>query len=182
MSLTADHKPDQGARRIVLICLGVVVLMVGLSYAAVPLYDLFCRVTGYGGTTNRAAEQSTVITGRPMTIRFDANTARGMAWNFEPVQRSVDIQVGENGLAFYKAVNPTSRTIKGTATFNVTPQKAGRYFTKIDCFCFTEQVLAPGESMDMPVSFYVDPAIEDDPNLSDVNTITLSYTFFETKD
>ncbi|MBE7635597.1 cytochrome c oxidase assembly protein [Sneathiella sp. P13V-1] len=155
--------------------------MVGLSFAAVPLYDLFCRVTGYGGTTQRADAESDVILDKMITIDFDANTAKDMPWNFKPVERKVKLRIGETGIAFYEAMNPTDKTVTGTASFNVTPQKVGQYFTKIECFCFTEQTLKPGERVDMPVTFYVDPEIASDPNTLEVETITLSYTFFVTE-
>jgi cytochrome c oxidase assembly protein subunit 11 len=159
----------------VLILCGVVAGMASLSFAAVPLYDLFCRVTGYGGTTQidttRAARP---VVDREMTIRFSAHVAGGLPWSFEPAERTIQVRVGADALAFYET--------PGTATFNVTPAKAGQYFVKMDCFCFTEQQLAPGEKVDMPVSFYVDPKIVDDPNLDEVTTITLSYTFFPVPD
>ncbi len=155
--------------------------MVALSFAAVPLYDLFCRVTGYGGTTQRADAESDVILDKMITIDFDANTAKDMPWNFKPVERKVKLRIGETGIAFYEAMNPTDKTVTGTASFNVTPQKVGQYFTKIECFCFTEQTLKPGERVDMPVTFYVDPEIASDPNTLEVETITLSYTFFVTE-
>jgi len=179
----AEYTPKEGdasrARRVVLICVGVVVGMVGLAYASVPLYDLFCRVTGYGGTTGQSEVESHVILDREMTIRFDSNVASGLNWEFKPVQGPVTLKVGETGLAFYRATNLSDHAITGTATFNVTPQKAGAYFMKIDCFCFTEQRIEPGQSIDMPVTFYVDPEIEQEEYLDDVETITLSYTFFE---
>lgn len=165
-------------RSIVIVCVLIVGGMTGMAYAAVPLYDMFCRVTGYGGTTQVAERSSDVILDREMTIRFDAGVAKGMPWDFAPKERRVTVRVGENRLAYYAAHNPTDRTITGTATYNVTPQKAGIYFNKIACFCFTEQVLAAGESVDMPVTFFVDPALADDPEMDDVKTITLSYTFF----
>ncbi len=161
---------------------GIVAGMIGLSYASVPLYELFCRVTGYGGTTQTADAAPAEIGERRIKVRFNADTANGMPWRFQPEQRQVEVRVGESALAFYIAHNPTDRDIKGTATYNVTPLKAGIYFNKIDCFCFTEQVLTAGQSIDMPVSFFVDPAISEDPNLDDVKTITLSYTFFPMKD
>jgi len=161
---------------------GVVVGMMGAAYAAVPLYQMFCQVTGFGGTT-QVAEKAPVAAGeRVITVRFNADTARGMPWQFRPQQRAVSLKVGEQALALYEAVNPTDRRIVGTSTFNVTPLKAGPYFSKIECFCFTEQALAPGQSVDMPVSFFVDPEISNDRNLDDVKTITLSYTFFEVAD
>lgn len=152
--------------------------MVGMAYAAVPLYQIFCQVTGYGGTTQSAESASATTIDRDITIRFDANTARNMGWSFRPAQREVTLKVGENGLAYYEARSLVSRRTAGTATFNVTPVQAGAYFTKVDCFCFTEQVLDPGQTAQMPVSFFVDPAIADDPELDSVSTITLSYTFF----
>lgn len=152
--------------------------MLGMAYAAVPLYDLFCRVTGYGGTTSRADTAPLVVLDRTIKVRFAANTDRNMPWAFRPQQASQTVKVGETGLAFYQAHNPTSRTVHGTATFNVAPFKAGQYFQKIDCFCFTQQTLGPGEQVDMPVTYYIDPAIADDPALDGVREITLSYTFF----
>ncbi len=161
--------------------LGVLVLfvagMVGASYAAVPLYKIFCQVTGFGGTTQVAAEESPVVLDRKMTVRFDA-TANGVPWSFQPVQRKVDLKIGESAVAYYRATNTSDRAVVGTATFNVTPLKAGQYFNKIECFCFTEQRLEPGQSVDMPVTFFVDPEIAQDRNLEEVKTITLSYTFF----
>ncbi len=153
--------------------------MLGLSYASVPLYDWFCRVTGYGGTTQVAETEADTVLDREIKIRFDASTARGMDWAFQPAQREITLKVGENGLAYYRAENNTDRVITGAATFNVTPLKAGPYFAKMECFCFTEQTLAPGEGVDMPVAFFVDPEIDQDINLDEVKTITLSYTFFE---
>jgi len=166
-------------KHIVIACVLVVGGMVGMAYAAVPLYDLFCRVTGYGGTTQASAEYSDIVLDRVVTVRFDANTAVGLPWRFTPEQASVDIHVGADGLAFYTAENRSDRPLVGTATYNVTPQKAGAYFAKVECFCFTEQVLMPGEAIDMPVTFFIDPAMADDPHMDDVTTITLSYTFFE---
>ena len=173
---------NKKSARLAFVLASVVVGMVGLAYASVPLYDLFCRVTGYGGTTQQADIAPDVILDRDITIEFDANTSREMPWDFKPVKHKITMKVGETGLAFYEAYNPTNRAIKGTATFNVTPQKVGQYFTKIDCFCFTEQVLQPGERVDMPVTFFVDPEIDDDPNAKEVTVITLSYTFFISED
>jgi cytochrome c oxidase assembly protein subunit 11 len=159
---------------------GVVVSMGALSFAAVPFYDWFCRVTGYGGTPDTAASASGIILDRTVTVRFDANTDRDMPWEFRPVQNEMTVRIGETALAFYEAYNPTDRTIAGTASFNVAPDQAGYYFDKIECFCFTEQVLQPGERIQMPVSFFVNPAIVDDAEAGSIHTITLSYTFFET--
>ncbi|MGH6810665.1 MAG: cytochrome c oxidase assembly protein [Ensifer adhaerens] len=158
--------------------LAVLVLgMVGVSFAAVPLYRLFCRVTGYAGTTQVAAK-APEQTERRMTVRFDANVAANMAWVFT-APNPVDLDLGETGLVAYKARNPTRRPILGTATYNVVPAQTGVYFNKIQCFCFTEQLLMPGEEKELPVTFFVDPAIEDNPELASVSTITLSYTFFD---
>ncbi len=153
--------------------------MLGLGYASVPLYRLFCQVTGFGGTPLTADAAPHARGERIVTVRFDANVMGGpnpLPWRFEG-PRPVQVQVGEDRLIHYRAVNRGTAEATGTATFNVTPLKAAPYFHKIACFCFTDQALAPGESMDMPVSFYVDPAIEKDVNLRDVTTITLSYTF-----
>lgn len=162
-----------------LVAVGVVAGMTGLAFASVPLYRLFCQVTGYGGTTQVAESVPDAVSSRKITVRFNADTAGGMDWRFRPEQREITLKVGEQGLAFYRADNPTDRPITGSATFNVTPLKAGSYFSKVECFCFTEQTLEAGAGADFPVSFFVDPAIEDDPNMRDVQTITLSYTFFE---
>lgn len=173
---TAQQNRANG--RVALSLAGVVVAMSGLAYASVPLYELFCRVTGFGGTTQVAESLPETISERRIAIRFNADVNPDLPWAFQPLEREVSLQVGESGLAFYRATNRAARPTAGTATFNVTPLKAGQYFNKVQCFCFTEQTLAPGESMDMAVSFFVDPAIEEDPNLDEVRTITLSYTFF----
>lgn len=177
MALTVATSAARKNKRL----LGVLVLfvagMVGASYAAVPLYKIFCQVTGFGGTTQVATAESSVVLDRKMTVRFDA-TANGVPWSFQPVQRQVDLKVGESALVYYRATNTSDRAVVGTATFNVTPLKAGQYFNKIECFCFTEQRLEPGQSVDMPVTFFVDPEIAQDRNLEEVKTITLSYTFF----
>ncbi len=159
---------------------GLGVFMLGMSFAAVPLYDLFCRVTGYGGTTSVSDTVPDVILDREVTVRFAASVDRGMPWSFRPVENSMKVRIGETGLAFYEATNPTDQPVAGTASFNVTPFSAGGHFTKIACFCFTEQVLQPGETVKMPVTFYVDPSIMEDEEAALVHTITLSYTFHET--
>lgn len=159
----------------------VVAGMVAMSFAAVPLYDLFCRVTGYGGTTGVAEAPGGEVLDRTITVRFDANTAPDMPWEFRPVQRTMEVRIGETGLAFYEAVNPTDAAIAGSASYNVAPFSAGSYFAKIDCFCFEMQVLGPGERVEMPVSFYVDPAIVDDLDGRHVHDITLSYTMHRTE-
>lgn len=159
---------------------GVVVVMGSLAWASVPLYDLFCRVTGYGGTTSVSATGSDTVLDQTVTIRFDASKERDMPWEFTPVVREMEMKIGETGLAFYEAYNPTDVPIAGTATYNVTPYAAGGYFSKIDCFCFEMQVLEPGQRVQMPVTFYVDPDITRDREGKFVHTITLSYTFYET--
>ena len=152
--------------------------MVGLAYASVPLYRMFCQVTGFGGTTQRAEAAPEKTVDRRMTILFDANTAGSLPWTFEPVQRSLEVKVGEENFAYYRATNNSDHAVTGSAVFNVTPDTAGAYFNKIQCFCFTEQTLKAGESVEMPVSFFVDPAIVEDHGLDKVSTITLSYTFY----
>lgn len=160
--------------------IGVIVFMGGLAWASVPLYDWFCRVTGYGGTTNIADAGSDVILDQMITVRFDANTAREMPWEFRPVVQEMEIRLGETGMVFYEAFNPTDEPIAGTASYNVTPFTAGYYFSKIECFCFQQQVLEPGERIEMPVTFYVDPSILEDEEAADTRAITLSYTFHVT--
>ena len=166
-------------RKTVYSLLGVIVFMGAMAWAAVPLYDLFCRVTGYGGTTQVADTESAVVSDRIVTVRFDASTARDMPWEFKPMQRQMEIKIGETGLAFYEAYNPYDRPIAGSASYNVTPYEAGAFFTKIDCFCFEEQVLQPGERVQMPVTFFVDPELVDDRDAKYTKVITLSYTFYE---
>ncbi|MBC7165692.1 MAG: cytochrome c oxidase assembly protein [Roseovarius sp.] len=158
---------------------GVVVVMGGLAWASVPFYNWFCRVTGFGGVTGVAEAGSDEVLEQTIKVRFDASRERGMPWEFKPVQRQMELHIGETGLAFYEAYNPTDRVVAGQASYNVTPFEAGGFFTKIDCFCFTEQVLQPGERVLMPVTFYVDPAIVTDRDGQYVHTITLSYTFHE---
>lgn len=172
-------------RHTAVVGVGLALGMLGLGFAAVPLYDLFCRVTGFGGTTQVAteaqasqAEAFARSAGAPvMSIRFDANTARDMPWQFRPRQVTDRVQVGQRDLAIYEAKNLSAVPITGTATFNVEPKQAGKYFHKIQCFCFTEQTLQPGQEVTMPVLYYVDPAALDDPNMKNVEQITLSYTF-----
>jgi cytochrome c oxidase assembly protein subunit 11 len=161
---------------------GVIAGMVGLTAAAVPLYRLFCQVTGYGGTTQRGDAAPGEALEQTITVRFNADVANDLPWSFRPEQRQLAVRIGEQSLAYFRARNRGDRPIAGQATFNVTPFKAGPYFSKIACFCFNEQILQPGEEVDMPVSFYVDPAILSDPDTQDVRTITLSYTFFPLPD
>ncbi|WP_035484761.1 cytochrome c oxidase assembly protein [Geminicoccus roseus] len=165
--------------RVGLVCASVIAGMVGLTAASVPLYNLFCQVTGYGGTTQRAEAAPREVSDTEVTVFFNADLAADMPWEFKPAQRSVKMRLGEEKLVFYTAENLTREPIAGTATFNVTPFAAGPHFLKIECFCFTEQVLQPGEKVDMPVSFYVDPSILDDVEAQDIREITLSYTFFK---
>jgi cytochrome c oxidase assembly protein subunit 11 len=172
MAMDAPQKTAAGL-------VGVVILMSGLAWASVPFYDWFCRVTGFGGVTGVATVGADEILDQTITVRFDASKTRDMPWEFKPVQREMTLRIGETGLAFYEAYNPTDRTVAGQASYNVTPYAAGGFFDKIDCFCFTEQVLAPGERVQMPVSFFVDPEIVNDRNGKYVHTITLSYTFYE---
>ena len=157
---------------------GIVAGMVGLSFASVPLYRLFCQVTGYGGTTQIAAAAPGAVSERVIKVRFNADIAPGLPWSFKPVQREIALKVGESGLAYFRARNLAAKAVTGTSTFNVTPLKAGKYFSKVQCFCFDEQRLEAGQELDMAVSFFVDPEILSDRNLDEVKTITLSYTFF----
>lgn len=171
---------EKSNSRIVFRLTALVTVMLGLSFAAVPFYDWFCRVTGYGGEPAVADAGSDTILEETINIRFDATLAADMPWTFKPEVRQVEIRLGETGLAFYEAHNPTDRPIAGTASYNVTPYSAGEFFTKIDCFCFEMQVLEPGETVMMPVSFFVDPEILGHTEASRTHTITLSYTFYET--
>ena len=158
---------------------GVAVTMGALAWASVPFYDWFCRVTGFGGTPGVSTTGAEGVLDQTIKVRFDASKARGMPWEFKPMAREMEIRIGETGLAFYEAYNPTDKPIAGQASYNVTPYEAGGFFTKIDCFCFQEQVLQPGERVEMPVSFYVDPEIVTDRDAKYTHTITLSYTFYE---
>lgn len=169
----------QGPKRTAAQAAGVVVLMGSLSWASVPFYDWFCRVTGFGGATNVAETGSDVVLDQTITVRFDASLEKDMPWTFKPEVREMEIRIGETGLAFYEAHNPLDVPIAGQAAYNVTPYEAGAFFDKIECFCFVEQVLQPGETVMMPVSFFVDPAIVDDREGKYVHTITLSYTFYQ---
>ena len=169
----------QGAKRTVLQLVTVVVVMGALSWASVPFYSWFCKVTGFGGATNVVETASDVILDREMKIRFDSSTDPSLPWSFKPVQREMTVKIGQTALAYYEATNTSNRPVAGQATYNVVPYEAGGFFDKIECFCFTEQVLQPGETVVMPVSFFVDPAIVDDRDAKYVHTITLSYTFFE---
>ncbi|MFP7570316.1 cytochrome c oxidase assembly protein [Marivita sp. S2033] len=172
-------KPLDPKNKTALQAVAVVVFMGAMAWASVPLYDWFCRVTGYGGETNVALAGSTDVLDQTIKVRFDASLERGMPWEFKPQQLEMTLRLGEEGLAFYEAYNPTDRPIAGTASYNVAPFGAGLYFSKIDCFCFEEQLLMPGERVDMPVSFFVDPEIINDADAKFAKHITLSYTFHE---
>lgn len=165
-------------RRHIVSLLAIVVGMFGLAFASVPLYSLFCKVTGYGGTPRQVTQLSMVQGTREFTVRFNADIDPTLAWKFMPEQPSVTVRPGKQTLIFYRAENLSDVPITGRAVYNVTPHQAGTYFSKIECFCFTEQTLAPHEVVEMPVSFFIDPAIEQDPDLKRADTITLSYTFF----
>ncbi len=178
MNGTRDDDHSKRANKIALSLILFVALMIGVAYAAVPLYEAFCRVTGFGGTTQRVDSVSDVILDRKVRIRFDANVDNKLAWDFEPVQSEITLKLGENANVFYKATNLSNKATMGISVFNVTPSAAGIYFNKIECFCFTEQELKVGESTEMGIDFYIDPAYADDPELEHINTITLSYTFY----
>ena len=156
--------------------------MLALAYAAVPLYEIFCKATGFGGTPVVAQEENgRPVLGRTVTVRFDSNVDPNLPWRFQPLQREVKVKLGEEKLVFFRATNVSQRPIVGTATYNVTPERTAGWFDKIQCFCFTEQLLQPGQSVDMPVTFFVDPEMDKDRRYDDIRTITLSYTFFEAK-
>lgn len=178
--MSAPQDPKLANRnRTVAIALGAFFFsMIGAAYAAVPLYELFCQVTGYGGTTQRVTQYSDRVLDREITVRFDANTSSGLPWAFRPVQREVTMPIGETVQIAYEAENLARTPAGGRATFNVSPALAGAYFMKVECFCFTDTTLQAGETMEMPVVFYVDPAIVDVPELKNIRTITLSYTFY----
>ena len=165
-------------RKTLYILIGIGLAMLALGFASKPLYDTFCRITGYGGTTRTADANLSEILERKVTVSFDSNV-KDLPWDFQPEQRKMTVQLGQSGLAYYKVKNLSNRPIVGTATFNVTPIKAAPFFIKTECFCFTEQLIQPGEEMSMPVLFFVDPQLDDEKRLADVKDITLSYTFFE---
>ena len=165
-------------RRLAIALFGFAAGMVGLAYASVPLYELFCQVTGYGGTPQVATAAPGASSDKKIAIRFDANTNPKLPWKFKAAQTEMTVKLGEQTLAFYEAQNLGGKDVTGTAVFNVTPLKAGPYFSKIECFCFTEQTLTAGQRVDMPVQFFIDPEIFTDPDTKDVTTVTLSYTFY----
>lgn len=157
----------------------IILGMIFLTYASAPLYNIFCKVTGTGGIVRPGLKMSDRIGTKKITVKFDANIEDQLGWTFENKQREITVTTGENAIIFYEAHNNSDKDVIGTAIYNVTPYKAAKYFFKIQCFCFQEQLLKAGQKMNMPVSFYIDPAIEDDPNLKDINTITLSYKFYK---
>ncbi|MCH9765606.1 MAG: cytochrome c oxidase assembly protein, partial [Alphaproteobacteria bacterium] len=167
---------------VALSCAASVAGMVAQSFSAVTLYKLYCQVTGYGGTTQRAEQASDVVLDRMITVRFDANVDPDLPWDFRPVVNTMKVKIGESALAFYRATNLSDKAIKGTAGFNVSPDTAGVHFNKIECFCFTEQELAAGETVEMPLTFFVDPAIVNDVDAGHLSTITLSYRFYPSGD
>jgi len=185
-SRTARKGVGKGLGRDVLvasICGGVVALMVGASYAAVPFYNWFCRATGFNGTTQVAtAAPADAPLSRKISVRFDANVGPGLPWKFEPEQNEIEVRIGEVVTVFYTVTNQAARTTTGVAAYNVAPLTVGAYFQKINCFCFTEQTMGPGEKREMPVVFYVDPALAKDSENDGLNTITLSYTFYPVRD
>jgi cytochrome c oxidase assembly protein subunit 11 len=172
--------PSQQRRNLnlLMVLVGVVAGMTGLAYASVPLYRIFCEVTGFDGTPQRASAAPTEISDRVVRVTFTADVAGGLGWKFQPMQRNLELKIGENKLAYYVAENLESKPVTGRATFNVSPDMFGAYFTKIECFCFTEQTLKPGQSVRMPVVFFVDPKLRQDPDTKGIDEITLSYTFY----
>ena len=170
------------SRLIVVSLVGLVIAMGGLAFASVPLYRLFCQVTGFGGVTQRAEVAPAVVAGKTMTVRFNSDTSPDLPWTFQPLQREMTLEIGATGLAVYRVTNNSNVRIVGQATFNVTPYDVGYYFTKLECFCFQEQVLEPGQSAELPVTFFIDPAILEDAEAKDIHTVTLSYTFFRAPD
>ena len=171
-------RPGANNRRMALNLAALTLGMLMLAYASVPLYRIFCQVTGFGGTTRRAELNNVKMSERVVTVRFNADTDPKLPWKFVPIERTVQVHLGENRLVAFRATNESGQPTRGTATYNVTPFAAGKYFNKIQCFCFEEQRLAPGQSANLPVSFFIDPEILNDPLVRDVTNITLSYTFF----
>ena len=165
-------------RKVVLGCLAALAVMGSVTAASPALYKIFCQVTGYGGTTQRATAPSDKVLDKIVTVRFDANVSPSLKWKFEPVQATMDVKIGENALAFFRATNTSDKPLTGTAAFNVSPDVAGIYFNKIECFCFKEQTLQPGQSVEMPVSFFLDPKMVEDRDTAGLQNVTLSYVFY----
>jgi cytochrome c oxidase assembly protein subunit 11 len=180
--MTGREQLDRSNRRTVLACTIVVMSMVGISFAAVPLYDLFCRVTGFGGTPIVRTSAAADVLDRTVAVRFDANVAPGLPWRFTPESPEVTVRLGETTTVMYRVTNEGTAPATGVASFNVQPPLTGGYFVKLECFCFQERTLQPGETMESAVVFYVEPALAEDPNVKDTNSITLSYTYFPVKD
>jgi cytochrome c oxidase assembly protein subunit 11 len=180
LSTESSHATNNDRRNAnVMIACGVfVAAMLGMAYAAVPLYDMFCRVTGYNGTTQRVEQASSVILDQTIRVELDTNMASELSWDFKSVERAVEPKIGETVQVNFRIVNPSNETQTGRAVFNVTPMSAGAYFNKLECFCFTDLTLKPGETKDMPVVFFVDPEIVNQPETKDLKVITLSYTFY----
>jgi cytochrome c oxidase assembly protein subunit 11 len=177
-TVTPDNAKN---KRVALMAASLVVAMVGLAYASVPLYRLFCQATGFGGTTQVAEASAASATTSDISIRFDANVQADMGWTFHPKQNTLNVKIGEPSMAYYTATNASSETVTGSAMFNVTPPEVGIFFNKIECFCFTEQTLKPGETVEMPVQFFVDAALLEDADTKNIREITLSYTFYPVK-
>jgi cytochrome c oxidase assembly protein subunit 11 len=180
-SLSPQDQLAAKNKRMLTITLAIAIGMVGFSFAFVPLYNLFCKMTGYGGTTQVAEKAPDTVLDRTVTVRFNADVNRNLPWSFKPETHSLTVKLGEQKLIAYHAKNNGKQDVTGTAIYNVTPPEAGKYFHKIQCFCFQEQVLNPGKDMTMPVVFYVDPSLNDNPALKDLKVITLSYTFFQSE-
>jgi cytochrome c oxidase assembly protein subunit 11 len=176
--MSKDTDPKRRHSILALSLVGLVAGMIGLSFASVPLYRVFCQVTGYGGVPQRAEKAPGEVLDRTVTIRYDSNVDRSLPWTFAPDQQTMDVKIGETALAFFKASNNGSVPVSGRAIFNVSPELAGRYFTKIECFCFKQQMLVAGQTVEMPVTFFVDPKFVDDEDTKDISEITLSYTFY----
>lgn len=185
----SNYEVENRNKRVGMFAILGALAMLGMGFAAVPLYRIFCQATGFGGTTQRASEAQAVNAaamaqsagGQTYSIRFDSSVARDLPWDFRPAQVTDTVTIGQRDMAIYLAKNNSNQPITGTATFNVSPEQAGAYFNKIECFCFTEQTLQPGEEVRMPVLYYIDPAVLDDPNMEGVEQITLSYTFNRAK-
>jgi cytochrome c oxidase assembly protein subunit 11 len=175
----AKNSLAQRNRNLMMTLVGVVAGMIGLAYASVPLYDLFCKATGFGGTPQRAAENDSMVGTRDMTVTFNTDLGAGMPWHFRPEVPKMDVRTGVTYKALFVAENPTDHTVTGSATFNVSPDVFGQYFVKVQCFCFDKQVLKPGERVEMPVVFFLDPKLEEDPYLAKLRDVTLAYTFFQ---
>jgi cytochrome c oxidase assembly protein subunit 11 len=176
-----NEKPGNDTRnnrRVVAICVGALVVMGGITAYSPTLYRMFCSVTGYGGTTQRVQSNNEKVLDRTMTVRFDGSVAQGLPWKFEPEVNTIDVKIGETSLAFFRATNLSDKPVTGQAAFNVTPEALGIYFKKIACFCFNEQTLKPHETVEMPVTFFIDPKMADDPDTTILNDVTLSYIFY----